>query len=110
MDTVYALSKIATQTGALYMRVEPGTRSHVMLRIPEGSEVERLTDEPINGFHRVRYIGQVGYCAAAYIEDIGVQLPEITLDPERRGIFIPADDPESLLFVLREAIILGGDD
>jgi D-alanyl-D-alanine carboxypeptidase len=57
----------ATTTADLSLRAGPGTGYEVISVMPKGSQVSALTEEPQNGFVRVRYGGREGWAAAAYL-------------------------------------------
>ncbi len=57
----------ATTTVDLNLRAGPDTNYEVLTVMPAGSRVEALTEEPQNGFVRVRYGNREGWASAAYL-------------------------------------------
>ena len=57
----------ATTTADLNLRSGPGTGYQVLTVMPEGSQVSALTEEPQNGFFRVRYGSLEGWASATYL-------------------------------------------
>ena len=61
----------ATTTADLNLRAGPGTTYEVLTVMPAGSQVSALTEEPQNGFVRVRYGGREGWASATYLASGG---------------------------------------
>ena len=57
----------ATTTVDLNLRAGPGTGHKVIAVMPKGSQVSALTEEPQNGFVRVRYGSREGWASTAYL-------------------------------------------
>ena len=57
----------ATTTVDLNLRAGPGTGYEVLAVMPAGTEVSALTEEPQNGFVRVRYGDREGWASTAYL-------------------------------------------
>ena len=65
--TTYWTGRVATQGGALNLRVGPGTAMTTRARIPNGEIVDALWQEPIDGWLFVAWDGLTGYVSAQYI-------------------------------------------
>ena len=57
----------ATTTADLNLRAGPGTSYEILAVMPAGTEVSALTEEPQNGFVRVRYGDREGRASTAYL-------------------------------------------
>ena len=68
--TVYWQGIVATNGGALNLRVGPGTANASRGQIPKGGVVDALWEEPRDGWLYVAYNGMTGYVASQYIQRV----------------------------------------